>query len=140
MIKIFTRVTQFWFAAWLLIFGLNYWFEFVPQPLGIKSRYLHVALIESGLFAVGKVTDVIVGTCLLLNRFVPLALVLSVPVIFNIAWIHFVIEGPHPSGYFLVFCQIYLLFAYLPYYVSMLTPKADSLDRLTWAELRSRIA
>jgi hypothetical protein len=130
MLKIFTRVTQFWFGLWLLVFGLNYFFEFVPQPLGIKSRYLHLAFIESGLFAVGKVTDTVVGLCLLANRFVPLALVLSVPVIFNIAWVHFVMEGPHPSGYFLSFCQIYLLFAYFPAYRSMLSLKAEPVDHL----------
>lgn len=138
MLKLFTRITQFWFGLWLLFFGLNYFFEFIPQPLGVHSRYLHLAFIESGLFAVGKVTDVIVGICLLTNFFVPLALVLSVPVIFNIAWVHFVIEGPHPSGYFLVFSQLYLLIAFFPYYRAMLSPKAVSIEKFSDIDLTTK--
>jgi hypothetical protein len=135
MVKTFTRVTQFWFGLWMLFFGLDYYFQWLPQPLGIKSRYLHLAFIQSGLFDVAKVTEIIVGLSLLTNRFVPLSLILSVPVIFNVCWVHFVIEGPHPSGYFLLFSQIWLLVVYLPYYMPFLTPKADPMDRLDFTRL-----
>jgi len=127
-------------GAWMLFFGLNWWFRFSPQPTGINSHYLHLAFIQSGLFSVAKLTEALVGLSLLTNRYVALMCVIGFPVTFNVAWVHFVMEGPHLSGYFVLFTHLFLLIVYLPYYRSMLRAKASPITewRSLWSEIETR--
>jgi len=83
---------QFFFGGWFLAHGLNYWLEFFPQPHGSSpiSRELIMAMIHSGLFDIVKVVEVLAGVLMLLDLFVPLAIVLSVPVALSIAHLNLV--------------------------------------------------
>jgi len=83
---------QFFFGGWFLAHGLNYWLEFFPQPHGSSpiSRELIMALIHSGLFDIVKGVEVLTGILLLLDLFVPLAIVLAVPVALSIAHLNMV--------------------------------------------------
>lgn len=83
---------QFFFGGWFLAHGLNYWLEFFPQPHGSSplSHELIMALIDSGLFTIVKAVEVLTGALLLLNIFVPLAIVLAVPVALSIAHLNMV--------------------------------------------------
>jgi uncharacterized membrane protein YphA (DoxX/SURF4 family) len=74
------------------VFGLNGFFNFIPPPPAPMSEgamSLGAALMNSGyLFQLIKGTEVLAGTLLLANRFVPLALTLLAPVIVNIFAFH----------------------------------------------------
>lgn len=80
-------IAQFFFGGWFLYNGLNYWIEFFPQPPGTSAigYQLISALIASGLFAVVKGLEIVVGIMLLANRFVPLAIVMAFTISVTIA-------------------------------------------------------
>lgn len=110
-----------------LVFGLNGFLHFLPQPEVSESAAQFMgALVQSGymiplVFAV----QLTVGILLLLGRFVPLALILITPITVNIIGFHLAMDlksiGP---GILVAILQIYLLFAYLPSYKSLLEMKA----------------
>lgn len=101
----------------LLVFGLNGFFNFIPQP--------EVALPEnalaflSGLVASGymmpliALTHLTVGSLLVVNRFVPLALVIFAPFIVNSVAFHVALErtGLPTAGVFLAL-HLFLAWAY----------------------------
>jgi hypothetical protein len=117
-------------GVWMLWNGINHWVHWTPQPMGDKSHYLHLALMQSGLFSIAKLVEIAVGLSLLLNRMVPALLVASFPVTVIIAWMALVIEVPRPAGTILLLTHAFLLFAYLPHLYPMLVWKARPLRSL----------
>jgi hypothetical protein len=80
-----------------VVFGLNGFLNFLsmgPMPTGLAGQFVG-ALILSHYFWVVAALQVIGGALLLVNRFVPLALVLLGPVIVNILLYHFFLN---PAG------------------------------------------
>lgn len=124
--KIVTACARFWLGLWMLFWGLNWFVEFLPQPIGGRSAELHLALMHSGLFTAAKILEIALAIALLANRFVPLALVLSAPVTVIIAWVH-MLDGPGAPGYFVVLTHVFLLWSYSPYFLSMLAARAHPL-------------
>ncbi|HMI82833.1 MAG TPA: DoxX family protein [Polyangiaceae bacterium] len=111
-------------------FGLDGFLHFVPQPdpstMPPGSVALAGALMASGyMFPLIKGTEVLVGTLLLANRFVPLALVLLAPVIVNIVLFHAFLA---PSGVglavVLVALQLFLAWTNRAAYRPLLAPRA----------------
>ena len=88
-------VVQFFFGGWFFYNGLNYFAEFTPSPPGSSplSRELIAALEHTGLFAVVKAVELVGGALLLINRLVPLALLLCAPVSFAIVWVMLILNG-----------------------------------------------
>ncbi|HTT01046.1 MAG TPA: nuclear transport factor 2 family protein [Steroidobacteraceae bacterium] len=86
---------QFFFGAWFLYNGLNFFVTFFPQPSGSSplSHELIGALIHSKLFAVVKSLEALTGIAFLANRWVPLATVLAFPISFSIAHLNIVANG-----------------------------------------------
>jgi uncharacterized membrane protein YphA (DoxX/SURF4 family) len=70
-----------------LVFGLDGLFHFIPFPPmpPAASAFIH-ALIATRLFFAVKALEITAAVLLLSGRFVPLALALLAPVIFNIVW------------------------------------------------------
>ncbi len=85
-------VAQFFFGGWFLYNGLNYFIEFFPQPAGSSALAYQLisALIDTGLFAIVKILEAIIGAMLLANRLVPLAIVLAFPISVSIAHMNIV--------------------------------------------------
>ena len=129
--KATTATIRIFLGAWMLYFGMNYFVLFSPQPMGVHSRYLHEAFMESGLFAVAKMSEIVLGIALLSNRLVPLALVATFPVSVIVAWLGLVIEEPRFWPATILISHILLLVAYLPHYFPMLVWKARPLRRLS---------
>lgn len=88
-------VAQFFFGGWFLYNGLNYFVQFFPQPSGSSALAYQLisALIDTGLFAVIKLIEAVVGVMMLANRFVPLAAVLAFPISVSIAHFDIVLVG-----------------------------------------------
>jgi uncharacterized membrane protein YphA (DoxX/SURF4 family) len=119
------------YAAWLVPAGLNHFYPLFPQPLGNQpeSTALIVALIDSGLFAVVKAVELFAGLCLLLGWRVPLALVLQLPVSFNVWYWDVPLQGwDSVSAYYgwaVLGANVLLMAAYWRSYRPLLVPHAE---------------
>ena len=134
-------------GLFLLANGLNFWFHWLPitPPDSETATRLMDGLVFSGLFGVVKYVEVLAGVLLLANRFVPLMLVVSFPVIFMtfildtligptiMAWL----AGSAPIqhlwaklldatffGGAVIVMQVYLMLSYIDSYRPMLRPRA----------------
>jgi putative oxidoreductase len=93
--KIASLVARLLLGLIFLVFGLNGFLHFIkgPMPTGIAGQFVG-AIFASGYWAVIFGVQVICGALFLVNRFVPLALVLIGPVIVNILAIHGLMGAP----------------------------------------------
>ena len=97
--RILPHIVRILMGASLIVFGLNLFLNFLPQPttpLPPAALAFIGALAGTGymLKMIGA-TQVIVGILLLANRFVPLALILFAPFLVNSLAFHIFLE---PSG------------------------------------------
>lgn len=94
--KIASLIARYLLGLIFLIFGLNGFFHFIPMPppTGTAGQYMG-ALFVSKFLVVVFLLELIPAILLLVNRYVPLALVLLGPVIVNIFLFHALMA---PSG------------------------------------------
>ena len=94
--KIVALIARILLGLIFVVFGLNsFWiFLSMPVPTGLAGQFVG-ALALSHYFSVVAALQIIGGALLLVNRFVPLALVLLGPVIVNIICYHVFLN---PSG------------------------------------------
>ena len=88
--KILTLIARLLLGLIFVVFGLNGFLNFLsmgPMPSGLAGQFVG-ALVLSHYFWVVAALQVAGGALLLVNRFVPLALVLLGPVIVNIILYH----------------------------------------------------
>ena len=95
--KIVTLIARILLGLVFLVFGINGFLNFLntgPAPTGLAGQFLG-ALILSHYYWVVAALQIAGGALLLVNRFVPLALVLLGPIIVNIICFHVFMN---PSG------------------------------------------
>ncbi len=86
MIDKLTLLSRHLFGFNFFINGINWWWKIMPYPTRHDTPNIHTphfvqAMIDTGfLFDSIKVVEVITGTALLANLYVPLALVVAFPV------------------------------------------------------------
>jgi len=87
--KIASIIARYLLGLIFLVFGLNGFLHFIPMPppKGLAAQF-GGAIFASHYWVVIFALQVIGGVLLLVNRFVPLALVLLGPVIVNIFFFH----------------------------------------------------
>ena len=88
--KIVTLIARILLGLVFLVFGLNGFLNFLnlgPMPTGLAGQFMG-ALFMSHYYWVVAALQIAGGLLLLVNRFVPLALVLLGPVIVNIICYH----------------------------------------------------
>ncbi len=87
--KIAALISRLLLGLIFLVFGLNGFLHFIPMPppAGIAGQFFG-AIFASHYYVVIFGLQVIGGLLLLINRFVPLALVLLGPIIVNIFFFH----------------------------------------------------
>src|ERR1035438_1418462 len=100
------------------IFGLNFFFHFIPnnsQPEGKAAAFIG-GLFQSGyLFPLIKVIEVLSGIFLLTGLFIPLVLVVLMPISINILLFHSILEPgimPISISYLILISQIWLAWNY----------------------------
>ena len=92
--KIVALIARLLLGLIFFVFGLNGFFNFLhmgPMPSGLAGQYFSVLFQSHYVYAVSAV-QVIGGTLLLINRYVPLALTILGPVIVNILLYHLLLN------------------------------------------------
>jgi uncharacterized membrane protein YphA (DoxX/SURF4 family) len=122
--KYIILIVQYFFGTHALVSGLNWFLLFFPNriPTDPLGHAFVSAMIDTGLFDVIKVVEILVGLALLTGRFVPLALIMELPIsitIFGLAMIgptdRSIISGPRE-----VLLNVFLLVVYAEYYLPLL--------------------
>lgn len=123
------------------VFGLNGFLHFLAQPAPPPAAGAFAgAMAATGyFFPLLKGTEVFVGTLLLSNRFVPLALAVLAPVLINIVAFHLFLEPPTTLGLplALLALELYLAWSYRGAFRSML--QAKNLPQASPASERPRV-
>ncbi|MGB6933996.1 MAG: hypothetical protein WA626_18720 [Acidobacteriaceae bacterium] len=94
--KIVAIIARILLGLTFLVFGLNGFLNFMhgPLPPGLAGTFLTTLVTTHFVYFVAAV-QVIAGALLLVNQFVPLALALLAPVLYNILVFHITMQ---PSG------------------------------------------
>jgi uncharacterized membrane protein YphA (DoxX/SURF4 family) len=113
------------FAAWMIPAGLNHFVTLFPQPVGTQplSQELFYALFDSHLFDLVKAVELVAGIGVLLGLYVPLSLVVCMPVSFCVWYWDTPLEGWGSGasifGTAVLVSNVLLCLAYLRSYASM---------------------
>jgi len=114
------------------IFGMLMAFGVVPMPVpkpppSEAAAAFMGGLMKSGyLFQLIKATEIVAGALLLSGRFVPLALILLVPIVVNIFFVHVrLMPQGLPVALLLVILEAYLGFAYRDSFRPLFAPRAQ---------------
>jgi hypothetical protein len=94
--KIASAIARYLAGVIFLVFGLNGFLNFIPLPPpgGIAGQFMGALYLSHYLWVIFAF-QVIAGVLLLVNRYVPLAVAILVPVIVNILSFHALMA---PSG------------------------------------------
>ena len=106
-------IARFLIGLMFVVFGLNGFLHFIPQPpppAGLAGQFLG-ALAGSHYFVPIFALQLTAGLLFLLNRYVPLALTIIAPVIVNILLFH-ALMAPSGIGPGVVVSLLWLTVAY----------------------------
>ena len=94
--KIASTIARYLLGLVFLVFGLNGFFHFIPQPppTGVALQFF-IAVSTSHFMAAIFAVQVLAGVLLLINQYVPLALIMLAAMLFNILDFHITMS---PSG------------------------------------------
>jgi putative oxidoreductase len=124
-----------------LVFGLNGFFHFLPQPpmSGPPADFFGALLATGYLFPLLKGTEVIAGALLLSGRLVPLALTVLAPIVVNIVGFHlFLAPSGLPLALLVVALGVFLAWSYRSAYSGVLNANAAPDDARRSEPARSR--
>ena len=134
--RFFPAIARVLLGLMFFVFGLNGFLFFIPQPppdqMPAALVEFSTAMMKTGfLFQLVKGTEVVMGLLLLLNRFVPLALVILAPVIVNIVAVHVFLA---PSGTIMAVVilalELYLAWAYRSAFRPLLAARSTPAENL----------
>jgi uncharacterized membrane protein YphA (DoxX/SURF4 family) len=111
-----------------LLFGLNGFLNFIPQPKDLPPDIVNVsgALMKAGYMTVVAGTEVIVAVLLITGFFVPLALALLAPIIVGILTFHIAIApATIAPGIVVAIMELYLTWSYRGAFRPMLRAKTS---------------
>lgn len=121
----FEKVARYLLGCILLMFGLNYFLLFLPYPeMSIGAELFLRALNNTGyMFIMIKCIEITVAILFLLNRFVPLAIVLIAPGIVNIVLFHLILDHRGlPMAGLLAGCWVILVAYHRDAFAPLLKP------------------
>jgi uncharacterized membrane protein YphA (DoxX/SURF4 family) len=124
--RIATMIIRILLGLIFLVFGLNGFLNFMPQPKDMPQEIITIsgALMRAGYMTVVSGTEVLIAALLLTNRFVPLALVLLAPILVGILTFHiFVAPATIVPGIVVTAMELYLAREYRGAFRPMLQAK-----------------
>jgi hypothetical protein len=130
IIRHLPTVARYLMGLPLLVFGLNGFLNFIPQPetpMPEGAAAFAGALVNSGyMMQLIAVTLLVVGALLVANRFVPLALALFAPFILNSVLFHVFLERSGlPIACVFLALELYLAWAYRAAFRPMLAARVN---------------
>src|SRR5262245_14669464 len=130
--RIVTPIVRILLGLMFLVFGLNGFLNFMPQPKDMPQEIITVlgALMKAGYMTVVSGAEVLIAVLLLTNRFVPLALTLLAPIIVGILTFHIVMAPTTiVPGIVVTVMELYLAWthrgAFRPMLQAKTTPSAN---------------
>lgn len=113
----------------LLVFGLNFFLNFIPQPKTVMApgaaAFLAALLATGYMMRLIGFTFVLVGGFLVSNRFVPLAIALFAPFVVNSILFHVFLERTGlPMSAVLLGLEIFLAWSYRKSFSGLLAARA----------------
>jgi putative oxidoreductase len=124
--KIVSIIARILLGLIFFIFGLNGFLNFMhgPLPPGLAGTFLSTLVTSHFVWFVSAV-QVIAGALLLVNRFVPLALALLAPVLYNILVFHITMQPSGlPPGLVAAILWLLLVWRLRAYFASLFVQKA----------------
>ena len=128
--RVMTAIARYVLGIPLLVFGLNMFFNFIPTPkteMPPGAVEFSKALADTHyMMPMIGVTFLIVSVCLVLNRFVPLALALFAPFMVNSILFHVCLEHSGlPMAIVFLALELFLAWSYRSAYRSMLAARVS---------------
>jgi uncharacterized membrane protein YphA (DoxX/SURF4 family) len=122
------------FGLLLLVSGLNGLLSSLPQPSASLSAgaiaFVDALMATGYMFPLIMATQLIAGSLLLSNRFVPLALALLAPFMVNSIAFHVFLErSGRPMAFVVLALELYLVWVYRRAYAPMLSPRTTTNSR-----------
>lgn len=139
VVKIILTVGRLYLGAWMIVSGTSYWRTVLgmapifPQPFGTlhASNELLVTMVHTQFFHIVKTLEILGGLCLVFGVFVPLGLLVLLPVSF-VVWYNAIILNHRFDKMFTpymgvgcLYLNLILLVWYIRYYLPMLTFKTS---------------
>ena len=125
--KILTLIARLLLGLIFVVFGLNGFLNFLnmgPMPTGLAGQFMG-ALMQSHYYWVIAGLQVVGGVLLLVNRYVPLALVLLGPIIVNILLYHFFLNiAGVPLAIVTTILWFIVFYAHRQYFSGIFTQRA----------------
>ncbi len=124
--KIAALISRILLGLVFVVFGLNGFLHFIPQPppAGDAGTYLAV-IFKSHYYVVIFALQIIGGAFLLIGRFVPLGLALLAPIILNIITFHATLAPQGlPVAAVVTLLWLIAFFAYRKYFSSLFVADA----------------
>jgi len=138
--KLALSAMRIYLGCWMIVTGTSYWltefglpsiFPHLVRNTPLSSQLL-VTLMEVGLYDVVKTWEIIGGLMLVFNRFVPLGLIICLP-ISGVVWYNAIILNhrfdrlfsPTYMGVMCFYMNILVMLAYVKYYAPLLLPKTS---------------
>src|SRR5262245_55337811 len=124
--RMVTAIVRVLLGLMFLVFGLNGFLNFMPQPKDMPQEIITVigALMKAGYMTVVSGAEVLVAALLLTNRFVPLALTLLAPIVVGILTFHtFMAPSTIVPGIIVTVMELYLVWEYRAAFRPMLQTK-----------------
>src|SRR5215813_5151947 len=126
--RIVTAIVRILLGLMFLVFGLNGFLNFMPQPKDLPQEIITVmgALMKAGYMTVVSGAEVLIAVLLLTNRFVPLALTLLAPILVGILTFHtFIAPATIVPSIVVTMMELYLAWAYRGAFRPMLRAKTS---------------
>ena len=109
------------------VFGLNFFLQFfgpLPAPTGVAGSFTSGLFLAGYFFPVLKGLEVILGLLLLLGRYVPLTLVVLMPISINILLFHVFLMDNAVLSILMMMLHLYLAWMYRDHYKPLFRQKA----------------
>jgi uncharacterized membrane protein YphA (DoxX/SURF4 family) len=111
-----------------LIFGLNGFLHFIPQPpmSGLPADFFNVTAMESHYYMVVAFFQVLGGLCALSGRFTPLGLTILAGVGVNILTFHITLGAPGlPMAGVFALLELFCVYAYRANFAGIFGPAIE---------------
>jgi uncharacterized membrane protein YphA (DoxX/SURF4 family) len=122
--KIATIIVRLLFGLGFTLFGLNFFFNFIPAPppSGLAGDYFKVLAASHYLYVIGAL-QLLSGLLLLIGKFVPFALTILAAMLFNILTFHILMElSGLPMALVFAAIELFLVWSYRERFAGILRP------------------